>query len=294
MKCTVEISMNTLYVFHMLSVANCSYDNEYGAKYRRFHDSADLSLLKKHEKLITAVGGQYSGQLMFLICLPASLKENIKTLYGDIKSIFNGQPDKAVALREYPPQLLSLNIYNSEINEICDVFIRNYDVFAQALYPIVIEEIKPYAAALQQMLDESHLFFASAQQMTQISYPFDKFVISLTNSMDNGPEAIDITNQIDVFGINRPLACELAFIQHEFIIYLFKNAFLGNYQLEFSKMWPILEGLAEFYLDLSGARITGFFGNCREQMEFYRAEYAQNAALLPQELFDLALRHFLG
>ena len=41
------------YVFHMLSVAKCGYDNAYGEKYRGRYDSADMKCIKDHEFHLT-------------------------------------------------------------------------------------------------------------------------------------------------------------------------------------------------------------------------------------------------
>ena len=49
------------YIYHMLSVARCGYDNDYGAKYRGDYPQEDLALLKKHERLMTCAGGSHWG-----------------------------------------------------------------------------------------------------------------------------------------------------------------------------------------------------------------------------------------
>ena len=54
---------DTNYVFHMLSVAKCGYDNEYGNHYRHLYPKEDLALLKSNEKLITVCGGEHCGML---------------------------------------------------------------------------------------------------------------------------------------------------------------------------------------------------------------------------------------
>jgi hypothetical protein len=38
----------TNYIYHMLSVAKCGYNNDYGAKYRSDYPEEDLVKLKKH------------------------------------------------------------------------------------------------------------------------------------------------------------------------------------------------------------------------------------------------------
>ena len=49
------------YVFHMLSVAKCGYDNAYGEKYRGRYDPADLKCIKDQELHLTVRGGEHCG-----------------------------------------------------------------------------------------------------------------------------------------------------------------------------------------------------------------------------------------
>lgn len=37
---------DTNYIFHMLSVAKCGYDNQYGDKYKSLYPNEDLTVLK--------------------------------------------------------------------------------------------------------------------------------------------------------------------------------------------------------------------------------------------------------
>ena len=57
----------TNYIYHMLSVAKCGYNNDYGAKYRSDYPEEDLVKLKKHESLITCAGGSHWGELYTLM-----------------------------------------------------------------------------------------------------------------------------------------------------------------------------------------------------------------------------------
>ena len=44
---------DTNYVYHMLSVARCGYDNTYGARFRPDYPPEDLAILNSHEDMIT-------------------------------------------------------------------------------------------------------------------------------------------------------------------------------------------------------------------------------------------------
>ena len=46
-KIRFDANMDTNYVFHMLSVAKCGYDNAYGEFYRDLYPAEDWQCLKK-------------------------------------------------------------------------------------------------------------------------------------------------------------------------------------------------------------------------------------------------------
>ena len=52
------VSIDTSYVFHMLSVAKCGYDNDYGKGFTHLHSVQDLKVLKDNENLLTVEGGR--------------------------------------------------------------------------------------------------------------------------------------------------------------------------------------------------------------------------------------------
>ena len=111
-------SRETNYIYHMLSVARCGYDNAYGAKYRGDYPADDLSVLKKHEKLITCAGGSHWGGLYtLLICYPAAKWQGTaKEFYREIIR----QADAG----EVPDHYLSLA---PAAREIASVMAMHYD-----------------------------------------------------------------------------------------------------------------------------------------------------------------------
>ncbi len=54
---------DTNYVFHMLSVAKCGYDNTYGSYYRNLYPAEDLAVIKENEPLLSVCGGEHCGFL---------------------------------------------------------------------------------------------------------------------------------------------------------------------------------------------------------------------------------------
>ena len=114
---------DTNYIFHMLSVAKCGYDNEYGDKYKNLYPQEDLAILKKHELLITVCGGQHRGALYgILVCEPACAKVSAKDYYTDLlnKATHNNIP-------------IELKEYSKIICEISNIMINHY-VYMEQLW----------------------------------------------------------------------------------------------------------------------------------------------------------------
>lgn len=69
---------DTNFVYHMLSVARCGYDNDYGRRYRSRYDAADLGCLKRFEDELTVCGGEHCGALYHLcVALPARAESRV-------------------------------------------------------------------------------------------------------------------------------------------------------------------------------------------------------------------------
>ena len=112
------------YVFHMLSVAKCGYDNAYGEKYRGRYDSADMKCIKDHEFHLTVRGGEHCGDWYGpMVCEPARSGLTAKQYYMEtIAWIESGN-------LELPDDTLA------SIVRVCRVMIRYYDDFMENIWP---------------------------------------------------------------------------------------------------------------------------------------------------------------
>lgn len=262
------------YVYHMLSVSKCGYDNAHGERYRHLYPAEDLAILKHHEKLLTVNGGEYCGALYwYLVCQPACGRVSIQEYYH------NFQPDSC------------LNAYSAEIRDICTVMSRNYDRFFSSIWREICREIADYTLALAEMFDNSR-FTEQAESLLEVSLETPVFYAVMTNSMENGPEAIDIAPDQDVFSITHSLESSFRFIAHEYIIYLLKSALRGTSAFQNFHTWEITEALADYYL----IRIlgnSGVFSRNNHWIAFYSkmesdatplARYLAAEALLNQPI----------
>lgn len=253
---------DTNYMFHMLSVAGCGYDNAYGAKYRIFYDPKDLTVIKEHEELLTAYGGRHCGQLYHLmVCRPAWGEVPARDYFLDLPRRIR----QADIWYIYAP-------YAEVIDQLSAILAKYYEDFLENVWPREQTEILAYIQKLEICFKESD-FTEQAEALVGSTLPSPFFTASMVSSIEGGAEAIDISEEKDVFGICHSVPDLVNFIAHEFIIYLLFDALAGVRGIRNVKTWPILEGLAEFYLrkllgpsyafdDLN--RYVDFFENCAQ------------------------------
>ena len=245
------------YVFHMLSVAKCGYNNAYGEKYRERYDPADLKCIKDQESHLTVRGGEHCGDWYGpMVCEPARSGLTAKQYYMEtIAWIESGN-------LELPDDTLA------SIVRVCRVMIRYYDDFMENIWPEEKRRITGYIDTMRKLFEESG-FSTKAEALVGVSLPEPGFTAALVSSVEGGAEAIDITDTQDVFGIDRNPEAEKAFISHEFIIYLLRIALKDEDAFLSFGNWMLTEGLAEYYLQKTDSNSRSF-QSCQEQAEVYR------------------------
>ena len=268
---------DTNYVFHMLSVARVGYDNAYGARFRGVYPPEDLAVLKGYEELLTVRGGEHCGALYYMmVTLPACAEQSAKEYYVALL-------DEAIS-GPVPPEA---EVYRPIVADICRVMIRHYDDYVARIWPGQEADIRRYIPQVEARFASSD-FTARAVELVGCGLPGETFTATMVTSVENGAEAIDISKQLDVFGIVRNPVDAFYFIGHEFIFYLLKNALKDENAFRAFETWPITEGLAEYYLK----RILGdtrFFTEQAKIVDFLE----QQPELPAAELYRLACQEFI-
>ena len=268
---------DTNYVFHMLSVARVGYDNAYGARFRSDYPEEDLAVLKGYEELLTVCGGEHCGELYhMMVTLPACAEQSAKEYYVALL-------DEAIS-GPVPPEA---EVYRPIVADICRVMIRHYDDYVARIWPGQEADIRRYIPQVEARFASSD-FTARAVELVGCGLPGETFTATMVTSVENGAEAIDISKELDVFGIVRNPVDAFYFIGHEFIIYLLKNALKDENAFRAFETWPITEGLAEYYLK----RILGdtrFFTEQAKIVDFLE----QQPELPAAELYSLACQEFI-
>ena len=265
-KISVDVQQDACFVYHMLSVAQCGYDNAYGAAYRHLHDPEDLATLQAYESLLTVSGGEHCGELYWpLLAMPAR---------GERPA-----PESYRLLLEQPG-----NEHAEAIQIVCRAMLRAYPVYMDQVYPLVRPALTSYAAQTAAHLGD---FTDRAESLVGCQLPVPQFHALLVDSVAWGPECIDISDSQDIFGIERTPAEEAMLIEHEFVIYLLKAALAGTTAFQ-RGTWAFTESLASHYLAmlLGDAEVAGFFPMHQAMRERCRQLHEQHPFWSPRELYQ--------
>ncbi|MCL2063892.1 MAG: hypothetical protein FWG98_05930 [Candidatus Cloacimonetes bacterium] len=313
------------YVFHILSVSKCGYDNEYGKKYMHLHLPEDLKILKDNEFLLTIKGGEHIGALYGLILWAATKPDTeAKDVYmflnqlfdtGDIDfiswkyyNILTGDKDNLVENDDDLKALISESDlsdlkdglrasyhnqlqYKSQIVAITDVMIRNYDIFINKVWDESKETLLIYANTIQDIFETDDITH-KLENIVGVSLESD-FIPSFVNSIDDGAEALDMHPEV-IFGIGRDFNKAKLFIAHEYVILLLKNALKNTpaFSSEIFTYYDNIEALAEFYLEQVTDEKGILWKSLNHLKDFYEKRYNENSNITASELFIKAVENY--
>lgn len=251
-KIQMKADKDTNYVFHMLSVARCGYDNAYGERYRKLYPKEDIDTIKENEELLTVCGGQHCGELYgCMVAGPACGNIPAKEYYsGLIGMTENGQaPANFLKFSMEDNNRISADFhkYAETVRRISAVMVRHYDHYIRKIWPEEEKKIQAYIPRVLPLFEEK-CFTDKAEELVGCSLPGRFFTAMMVTSVANGAEAIDISDEQDVFGIERDPVDAFYFIGHEFIIYLLLRALKDENAFHSFQTWGLTEGLAEYYL----------------------------------------------
>lgn len=143
---------DTNYIFHMLSVAKCGYDNAYGESYRPRYFEKDLNILKSNELLLTVSGGEHCGALYTLMvsepaCAEISAKEYYNSIIDFEKKIITGSVSDNITDR------LKVQ-YADRIISIAEIMVKYYDDYVENIWQDEKNKIENYISQLQNAFEK--------------------------------------------------------------------------------------------------------------------------------------------
>ena len=266
----------TNYVYHMLSVAKCGYDNDYGRKYRERYTEEDLQVIKENESLLVVIGGEHCGELHdVLVWEPARAKVEAKEYYEFLLSM--------IAKGTVPEVWRA---HSAVVESIAKVMVKYYDSYVEEIWPAEKAELDVYLPKVQAVFDVNG-FTEQAEAATGLTLQTEFFYATMVTSIQDGAEALNISEELDVFGIVRPVRDSVYFIAHEFIIFLLISEFVRLELEQGLSTYNALEGLAEFYLKRTIGE-TGFFHDMDDYVCFYEEQVKQGPKTAV-ELYNAAM-----
>lgn len=236
-----------------------------------------MALLKKNEDLITVCGGEHCGALFGTIVSGAAVAEmSAKEYYSKLIHMVDNN--------EVPE---GFEEYSDVVYKISEVMVKHYDSYINTIWEKEQKKINEYIPEVLDIFEKTN-FTEQAEKIVGSKLTCDFFTATLVSSVENGAEAIDISDEQDVFGIERTPQDEFHFIGHEFIIYLLFDVLKEEKDFRTLRTWNITEGLAEFYLK----QITGElrFHYHQKYVEFYEKAYGAEQ-LTAVELYRKGLKN---
>lgn len=268
------ISKPANYIYHMLSIAKCGYDNDYGNKSKQFHRDEDLQILHDNKKHITVSGGEHCGELYGLcVSVPASFDDDetlllyfdaIYDLFTNCNFEYNYEKYEEIYKLVYTEKGVDVNpdthkeFYNSllpiskELASISYVLKSNYTIYCAHYWETAKNELTPCCNKLNNIFTTSN-YFTAWEEKLNYKYKYSNFYSVLCNSVQNGAQAIDISCNKDIFCITDDCLELSKLISHEFGIYLLKDILYGKNGFSDFSDYKKFESLAEFYnISISG------------------------------------------
>lgn len=295
-------SRNCAYVYHLLSVAKCGYNNVYSKKYTSFHAAKDLKILNKNKKYLTVAGGEDSSQLYWLlVAYPASMEDSIDVgeYYASISDLFKtGDVTKNYKKHQkfYHSLLVNAenvsNMYKSfkEYAETCSlvakVFAKNYSIYIDQVWEEASEEIDSSVDGLNNIFNKKD-YKKEWKEVLGCEYPDVSFQAVICNSMKGGAEAINISDTKDVFSTSDTVEAKANFISHEYGIFILMKLLADTTAFTDMDNYQLTESLAEYF----NMQITGTKEEFCDQkwIDFYDKLRSDNPAITPKEMYQKAV-----
>lgn len=256
------------YIYHMLSIAKVGYDNNYGNRYRAIHNSRDLDYLKDNEIHLTVSGGEHCGKWYgVLIAEPANAKDMIylRNYYDQLIRLFDSRQFNK-CIRDFLSEWGNSNdiafdysheLYNqtfelfiedaTPIVKIAKIFLESIVIYESQVWPDVCTELFEFKDELEKRLNNHSNLITLWEQSINETFDAPLFEVVLCNSIENGPQAINISRYKDIFGVSESVEDLIGFISHEIGSFIILSKLSYEMQKDLNKYWLCLESLSTYH-----------------------------------------------
>lgn len=267
-KIICHVNKATNYIYHILSVAKVGYDNDYGEKYRSYHDEQDLKYLNDHGRDISVEGGSHCGNLYGLLITEPARSRNINFLikyYELIIDLFENKNLKMMVKDfaglwgnscelegDYSDDryMFSLDVFEGDsdkIIRISKIFLRNIDTFEKNIWPLELPKLEDFKSKLEKAIHKEGDLIGRWEASLNGDYMGHQFEVMLCSALENGPQAIDISPTKDVFNVCNKVEDLMSFISHEIGSFIILTSLTNEMKENLLKYWVAIEGLASYH-----------------------------------------------
>ncbi len=330
---TTEIVPN--YLLHLFVVGEVWKDHnmdnpEYRSVYSRFVRQEDIAYIRDHRKFLEWGNGNSGVLTPLLFFLPtrtgsiddkAKLEQYLtlaKATFKD-KSAFSrfnsAYPKMAVPDAVIEMFWKSKDSYQDVFFQMADILLRNFDSYAQNVWPLERAKLDRTASLLDQKFKGSHSI-EKWEEFVQTKFPAEHFEIVLTTANKGLPSANDLApNRYNFYFSPEDMDSLVDLIHHEIGTNLLRESRsmleqdsglcrvkVRNVRCD-AVLWRAFESLAEFYKEkvLSSSRKawtgTAYDGKAYDFPIFFKvydAEYDKNPHLPPGEMMRRGIERFLS
>ena len=227
-----------------------------------------MAYLKENENHLTVSGGEHCGKWYgILVAEPANSNDMtfLRNYYEELIKLFeSNQFDKCI--RDFLTEWKNSNditfdysheLYNqtfemfmqdaSPIVNIAKVLIENINTYESQVWPIESIQIFEFKARLEKELIKHSNLIMQWEQSINESYDAPLFEVILCNSLENGPQAINISKYKDVFNVSESINDLVGFISHEIGSFIIFSKLSYEMQKDLNKYWLCLESLSTYH-----------------------------------------------
>lgn len=324
-KITVVVEEGPNYIYHLMGVAKVGFDSDYADIYKDTVEPEDKEYLKNHKNLLTNVechGGELVYMMIFFpnyISLESKsdfveyfnlLNEGFKT--NNFSKFLQKYALFIEKLKEWPAvqvngeygikedYLKSFSEYKDVINELGQIYVRNYETYDKKVWPAEKLKMDKVAKELNDYLKDKNII-SRWEKVTGETFKFNEYQIVLCSAIKNGPNANSLGYERNIFYSGLSFDFLTQFISHETGTHILMDSYgevdkLGKY--DFDDLYKAMELRARFYntIVLNTNDIYNIYskGNlCAKYMKIYGDIYNKNKNISPKDLLIQGLETYL-
>lgn len=308
------------YIFHLMAVAKIGFDSEYAQKYVDSISKNDKNYLKKWENLLIFETGTEGSLTAILIVLPAYINldsENKLKSYFDLlnaglstKNTLDFQKKFAKYLKKltkdwiYPKNfgqyLNTLSKHKDIIRSIGDIYARNFNFYIKNIWPSEKSQMDKIAKKIISYFKKRDII-EKWETLLQIKFKYEEYQILLCSAIKNGPNAISVGYERNIFYSGTEIKHTLHFISHEVGTHLLSddlNKIYAEENHDNKNLSYAYECLAMFYNKLVlnkknlAYELKSFDDKTR--LPIYKDIYTQNPDIRPHDLLLHGIKKHLN